>query len=326
MATPENISEIEEYMNSLGLDPGFTLIMELFGNSTYRYEQFDGTRALPFKYGSCYHMEGRIGVCDDDSFLKLLNNATPIINAGNPELRIFVPPLPRYVFTGCCNAKKHSTNVGEPDYKEKILGSTMHFRSALKNALLKNGIDNFFVMDGVGSLVGIPPGGNRGAIKNILPELESVMAKDGVHFTDEGYKNLSIAITLAITGLQNGTLTKSKASHLQISGEDRSGCRRKEVFFWRGFSSPVGSQHAAKPPADPAADRDRIITTDGYNMAQGGNMHHRSNEVGIGRGRGWGRGRGGPPYHATNLRGRGGHFGGGIYPPRGLKYGRNNPY
>jgi hypothetical protein len=79
MATPENISEIEECINSLGLDTGFTLIMELFGNSTYRYEQFDRTRALPFKYGSCYHMEGRISVCDDESFLKLLSNANPII-------------------------------------------------------------------------------------------------------------------------------------------------------------------------------------------------------------------------------------------------------
>jgi hypothetical protein len=164
-------------------------------------------------------MEGKIGVCDDESFLRLLGNAKPIINAGNPELKIFIPPLPRYVFTGCCNAKKHSTNIAEPEYKETILGSTMHFRSALKTALLNTGVDNFFVMDGIGSLVGIPPGGNRGAIKNILPELDSVSAKDGVHFTEEGYKNLGIAITLAITGLQSGTLTKAKASHLQISGD-----------------------------------------------------------------------------------------------------------
>jgi hypothetical protein len=219
MATPENITHIVECINSLSLDPGFTLVMELFGNSTFRYEQFDGTRALPFKHGNCYHMEGKIGVCDDESFLRLLGNAKPIINAGNPELKIFIPPLPRYVFTGCCNAKKHSTNIAEPEYKETILGSTMHFRSALKTALLNTGVDNFFVMDGIGSLVGIPPGGNRGAIKNILPELDSVSAKDGVHFTEEGYKNLGIAITLAITGLQSGTLTKAKASHLQISGD-----------------------------------------------------------------------------------------------------------
>jgi hypothetical protein len=165
LATPDNVTALLEKLESLSLSPGYTLVMELFGNSTYRFEQFDGTMALPFKYGNGYHMEGRIGVCDDESFLRLLHSLEPLINHGKPSIKIFVPPLPRYIFSGCCSLKSHSTNVGETDHSEKLLGNTVKFRNILKTALLNRGIDDFFVLDGVGSLIGIPPGENRGPVK-----------------------------------------------------------------------------------------------------------------------------------------------------------------
>jgi hypothetical protein len=105
------------------------MVMELFGNSTYRYEQFDGTKAMPFKAGNGYHLEGRISVCDEDSFLRMLANVEPIITAGKPDIKLFIPPLPRHIFTGCCNMKTHSTNVRDPNYKEDLLGKTIGFCS-----------------------------------------------------------------------------------------------------------------------------------------------------------------------------------------------------
>jgi hypothetical protein len=136
-ATPENVTNIEEHLVSLNLAPGYTIVMELFGNSTFRYEQFDGTMALPFKGSHGYHMEGRIGVCEDDSLVRLLHNMDSLINIGNPEIKIFVPPLPRYLFTGCCALKNHSVNVKDPDHSEKLLASTLKFRNVIKNELLK---------------------------------------------------------------------------------------------------------------------------------------------------------------------------------------------
>jgi hypothetical protein len=59
-------------------------------------------------------------------------------------------------------------------------------------------------MDGVGSLIGIPPGGNRGSIKSILPEIEKISAEDGVHYESTRYENLCTAITTAISEMQNG--------------------------------------------------------------------------------------------------------------------------
>jgi hypothetical protein len=109
-------------------------------------------------------------------------------------------------------------------------------------------------MDGVGSLIGIPPGGNRGSIKSILPEIEKISAKDGVHYENTGYENLCTAITTAIREMQNGSLTKLRGNKPEVSGAAADGAgggpRRKEVFFWRGFSSPVGASYAARPPME----------------------------------------------------------------------------
>jgi hypothetical protein len=44
--------------------------MELFGNSTFRYRQFDGMIALPYKSQKGYHLPGKIRVSDNDSFLR----------------------------------------------------------------------------------------------------------------------------------------------------------------------------------------------------------------------------------------------------------------
>jgi hypothetical protein len=262
IATPDNVARITELINTMDLSPGYTLIMELFGNSTFRYEQFDGTMALPFKTGNVYHMEGRIGVCEEDAFVRLVNNLDALLNVGKPDIKLFVPPLPRYLFTGCCNHKNHSTNLSDPDHADTLLASTMKFRSILKTALLKKGTDSFFVLDGIGSLIGIPPGGNRGSNKSVIPELEKITGKDGVHFTDTGYKNLTNAMVAAISGIQAGTLTKTKSSHLAAEGADSDAwSRRKEVFFWRGFSSPVGAQIPSKGPA--------ALSTD-YHYQEGG--------------------------------------------------------
>jgi hypothetical protein len=56
LATPENVDYLTEQLNSLALDPGYTLVMELFGNSTFLFWQFNGTMALPFKSNKSYHM------------------------------------------------------------------------------------------------------------------------------------------------------------------------------------------------------------------------------------------------------------------------------
>jgi hypothetical protein len=209
LATAENIDHALCVINSLALESAYILVMELFGNSTFRYRQFDGTMALPYKSQKGYHLPGKIGVSDNDSFLRTATMANELISLDGPSVRIIIPPLPRHLFKGCCGQPDHSTNLNDEGYALQLLQDTLQFRTLIKNFLLEQGIDNFFVLDGVGALLGIPPGGNRGPAAELLSDLEKIVAADNVHYTELGYKNMCDVIVSAIDQVRNGTLTKS---------------------------------------------------------------------------------------------------------------------
>jgi hypothetical protein len=229
-------------LNTLCLEPGYTLVLEPFGNSTFRYKQFDGTMAMPFRTSKGYYMGGDIGTCDEESFLRTLSVLDIILSDDRAGIKIFVPPLPRYLFRGCCDNSSHSTNVKNENYALTLLQETMRFRGILKNALLRRG-ENFFVLDGVGAVLGVTPGNNRGPAAEILSDLEAVFYEDSVHFTDVGYRYLSNTIVAAIEGVHDGTLTKShqpSGSMLGTGGGPASTRGSRTSYFWRGFASPVG--------------------------------------------------------------------------------------
>jgi hypothetical protein len=56
-------------------------VFELFGNSSVRYEQFDGTTALPFKSNGRFHLGGKVVVTPTDVFKKLVDNVIPVFKA-----------------------------------------------------------------------------------------------------------------------------------------------------------------------------------------------------------------------------------------------------
>jgi hypothetical protein len=114
------------------------------------------------------------------------------------------------------------------------------------------GMSKKWVLDGVGALLGTPVGQSYGTNREAIPELRSVMAKDGVHLEIRGKRNLSVAIIMAIENLRSGKNQFMDAHEAGVgtgtgTGSDRkpgsgiSGWQEKEKeFFWRGFTSPVG--------------------------------------------------------------------------------------
>jgi hypothetical protein len=243
LATPDNVEFLATKLNTLGLPPDTAIILELFGNSTFRFRQFDGTMALPYKAGNIYHMGGDIGVCEDDAFKKLCGSISGILEACKDSIKILVPPLPRYLYTPCCGNKNHSTNMGADEYELNMLQSITHFRPVLKDTMLNMGLEKFFVIDGVGALLGVLPGENRGSPVEIIRDLKRYCAPDGVHFTDAGYSNLGKTIIAAVRGVASGTLTKSCAAASSISAKHHG------TYFWRGFTSPIGHSCLRTTPA-----------------------------------------------------------------------------
>jgi hypothetical protein len=295
LATPENIAILVEKLRLADPDENTTVILELFGNSTYRYRQFDGTMALPFKASNGYHLEGDVGVCDDDSFLKHVATTKEVFEISAPGVKIVIPPLPRHLYTPCCNNRKHCTNFKSEGYELNMLQATTHFRPLLKDAVAKLGVQKYFVLDGVGGILGVPAGENRGAAAEIIRELKNYCGSDGVHFTETGYANLTRTVISAIDGVRSGTLTKSMTEKQGISGKRGGG-----TFFWRGFISPMG--HAGG-----GADRSRGPEQHRDDSAS----YARTHSPGPGSWPRGGRGRAGridPYFKRGGRRGNSGHY------------------
>jgi hypothetical protein len=286
LATPENIDFLIAKLNTIGTLPDTIVILELFGNSTFRYRQFDGTMALPFKVNNGYHMDGEEGVCDDETFKKLCGSVGVIFDACSESVKIIIPPLARHLYTSCCGNSRHCTNLKNEDHELSLLHATTHFRPLLKEALIKHGTDRFFVIDGIGAILGVPPGGNRGAPAEIVRELSDYCAKDGVHYTDAAYSNIAKTVMSAAEGVANGTLTKSGSDKHIPSGNQAGGS-----FFWRGFVSPIGARltNIQQSHHSFSVDQQPPVRGSGHRGGRGQGHHL--------RGRGAGHHRPGQYYH-----------------------------
>jgi hypothetical protein len=119
------------------------------------------------------------------------------------------------------------------------MNGVTNLRSIFKRECNKMGVKRHWVLDGIGAVTGVPLGQSDGSNCEMLPEIQNVMACDGVHLKPEGYKNLAKNISEALTGLKQGKLGSSLPDPVSGNGPQQA-LRKKDEYFWRGFSSPVG--------------------------------------------------------------------------------------
>jgi hypothetical protein len=79
-------------------------VFDLLGNSSVRFEQYDGTMALPFKSNGKFHLGGKIVTTPMAVFRQIIDSVIPIIKAKGAKPAVIIPPLPRYLFSRCCRS------------------------------------------------------------------------------------------------------------------------------------------------------------------------------------------------------------------------------
>jgi hypothetical protein len=222
VASNENIDAMAEKLKNIECNEASTLVFDLFGNSSFRFEQFDGSLSMPFKHVGRYHLAGKIAVCPLPVYKRILENTAPVLTMHQSSKVVIVPPLPRYLFSGCCKQSGYSTNVSEPSHSNTLLSDTIGLRNHLKKFVVSIGIKRCQVMDSC-CVADIPTTANT---VSRLEALKNVCAQDGVHFTSEGYNNLvsSILKSDSLLSVNNKVTNTSTRNH-----------------FWRGFKSIRGS-------------------------------------------------------------------------------------
>jgi len=245
MVTESNIESLQKELNAFADSEDTAVIFDLFGNSAYKFKHVDGSLVLPFKVGGGYHFLGEIHLDTDRKIGELIDSVKPLFLTCKHLLMVVNPPLPRHVFTPCCNDKGHSTNLGEEGFRSSFLESILHFRKILKTSLVGlEGLGRFWVTDTLGCVGTIPP-----TTSEKLEALKPVLGKDGVHLTDQGRFNFFNTLAKAVLGLRNGTLGGPPKSAVAAALPFVSG----KKYFWRGFSSDRGS--AVRPAGRPSRGR-----------------------------------------------------------------------
>jgi hypothetical protein len=128
LATDENIQSLIGKMSELRISQDFCVVCDLFSNCSHRYRQFDGTQSLPAKENGKYHMPGPVECCNEDVFRKIVRSLSPVLLSCQNTVKVVLSPLPRYLFTPCCNAPSHCSNITTDGYSEKALNGVTKLR------------------------------------------------------------------------------------------------------------------------------------------------------------------------------------------------------
>jgi len=264
VSSPNNVADMIEKLSTVNIDKETAIVLDVFGNSTYRYENYDGSVLMPVKMGGGYHLIGDVTVCTDGIFSKQIDTVLPLLEAVPGPVKIVVPPQPRYLFGSCCKDATHCTNVTQPDHASKLLGATIHLREVLKKKLVGKTAANFWISDSC--LAGTVKTGCT--VTERCTSLKTVFAQDQVHFSMEGYRNIAKNISDVVRDISAGKV--GRCSHLnRTAASGVSGVGRNH--FWRGISSPVGSCKPSKiPHHHKYRDRSSKTTTTPYSRFGGG--------------------------------------------------------
>ncbi len=197
------------------------IVLDLFWNIALRFEQFDGSTALPYKSNGSFHLGWKVVCCNTEQFKKVVVSVSPIFQARGNIPCVVIPPMPRLLFVRCCSDTSHCTNANEQNYKENLLTDNIALRTVLIRQLVSLGCKNFKVLDTC-CATGCPATSNT---STRIAELKNVTAGDGVHFSKAGYSNIVHRCTACLSGMNEGQEPRIKTV----------------PHFWRGFKSPKGS-------------------------------------------------------------------------------------
>jgi hypothetical protein len=157
----------------------------------------------------------------NDIFKKVVENVILIFKTKGNRPCVIIPPLPRYLFSRCCNDESHCINAKEENFAEHLLDGFLQLRTDLIHQLVQSGLTNFKVLD----LCCTTSCEKTAIIPERIVSLRETTKKDGVHFT----------------GKESGCLATRAISCLKSLMSVPRKTKKKSTYFWRGFRSPIGS-------------------------------------------------------------------------------------
>ncbi len=91
--TADNVSQLTADITAISPSRQSIIIGDLLSNTSFCFEQINGSCALPIKLDGRYHMLGKVTVSNKDSVHTVLSKIVPILNSTDC-FKVCLPPLP----------------------------------------------------------------------------------------------------------------------------------------------------------------------------------------------------------------------------------------
>ena len=147
------------------------------------------------------------------------------------------PPIPRFIFGGCCANKTHPSNTTAPEHPAKMLAEHIRQRHTITKTLVDMKTTTFPVTDILGIFTS-----SHETLTDKARKLRTFTHKDNVHLTPTGYKLLVKELLLdcnMVTAKQHSAMKQSKAATVLPS----------EEISWRGFRTTRGIRRTSTQTA-----------------------------------------------------------------------------
>ena len=158
--TANSITDLQDKMATISVEPGTTVMFDILGNFTYRYEQEDRGMLLPVPIQGVHHMFGKVGVCTDDMFKGVVTKLVSVLGQLSPVPCVVLLPVPRYLTGGCCNDRKHASNTKKTGEDSAMIEKLMRLRKLLRTELDASKCTNYWVPDVLEHLSATAVGGS----------------------------------------------------------------------------------------------------------------------------------------------------------------------
>ncbi len=189
-------------------------VFDLYSNMTFHFE------------GGKYHLAENVVVYDLQVFRKTISNTIPLFSGVGDVNCIVLSPLPKYLFTGCCNKSGHCSYVFSPSHASSLLLDTIGLRAALKKSLAAANLSKVRILDTCCASECAPT--DNETVR--LDRIRGVMSTDSIHYSQSGYKNLTSACLTSAALLQH-----------RATGSSPCVTCKGLLHYWRGFCSPIGA-------------------------------------------------------------------------------------
>ena len=137
--------------------------------------------------------------------------------------KIFIPPIPRFVFGSCCTNTTHGSNTKSDTHKAHNINEHIRQRHTIIKSLNSTGITNHKVINIMHCLREGPDTEEKRLIC-----LKKVTHRDNVHLSTEGYAKIAAGILDAVQQL---------TARPRVQGGPPGGM---EISGWHGFVTTTG--------------------------------------------------------------------------------------